>query len=233
MSLISVSTQTDSVPDPPGGLRYCKPCKDWLPVDKFPIGKRRYCCKAHRWEKFGKRAKGKHMANAKNKLVFTLWLKAYSDSKRFNSASADMTKPGSSNHARVNISQKEIELLLRGMVEMCCLTTTMCSMYEDLTALGKHTAIVPISPTELISISNAALVPSAVKRNLIKAFRFDGVDGYVKALRSAESQPNTVYRPSDEQLSAMQETLVLKHSTLLPEVEERLLEPQHRSRAFG
>jgi hypothetical protein len=219
MSLISASTQTESVPDPPGGLRYCKPCKDWLPVDNFPGGKRRYCCKAHRWEKFGKRAKCKHMANAKNKLVFTLWIKAYSDSKRFNSASADMhTKPGSSNHARVNISQKEIEQLLRGMIEMCCLTTTFCSMYEDLTDLGKLTAIVPISPTELISISNAALVPSIVKRNLFKAFKFDGFEGYVKAFRTAESQAKTVYRPSAEQLSTMQETLVLKNSTLLPEV---------------
>jgi hypothetical protein len=220
MSQISVSTQTDSVPDPPGGRRYCKQCKDWRPLDSFPIGKRRYCCKAHRWEKFGKRAKSKHMANAKNKLIFTLWIKAYSDSKRFNSASADMhTKPGSSNHARVNISQKEIEQLLRGMVEMCCLTTTMCSMYEDLTDLGKHTAIVPIKPTELISVSNAVLVPSVVKRSLFKAFKLDGFDGYVKALRTAESQPNTVYRPSTEQLSAMQETLVSKTRTLLPEVE--------------
>jgi hypothetical protein len=214
MFKVSVSTQADAVPDPPGGLRYCKQCKDWLPIDNFPCGKRRYCCKAHRWEKSGKQARRKQMADSKKQLLFTLWVKAYSDSKRFKPALVDTpTKYGASNNARVNISQKEIEQLLRGMVESYCLTSTKRTMYEDLTELGKTTAIVPISPTELVSISNAVLVPSVVKRHLFKAFKLDGVEGYVKALHTVETHPNTVFRPSVEQLSAMQETLVSKNDT--------------------
>jgi hypothetical protein len=218
-----IDTQCDSkthprVPDPEGG-RYCTTCRDWLPVENFPSGKRRYCCKMHRWERFGKLAKRKHMANTENKLLFALWVKAYSDSKLFKPIWEDApTKPGSSNTMRVNISQKEIEQLLHCMVKTFHITSTMCTMYKDLVEFGKRTAIVPISPEEIVSLENAALVPSTVKRQLLKAFRLDGLEGYTRTLRIAQTQTNIVFRPSTEQLCEMQHTLVSKTRTLIPEV---------------
>jgi hypothetical protein len=159
-------------------------------------------------------AKRKHMASGENKLLYGLWIKVYSDSKLFTPVWDNTpTRPGSSNSAmRVNISHGDIKLLLISMVETFNVASTTC---HDLVELSKRSAIVPISPTELVSIDNAALVPSAVKRQLLKAFRSGGIAGYIRALSMAETQTNVVFRPSNEQLCAMQETLVSKTETLL------------------
>ena len=168
---------------------------------------------------FGKLAKSKHMSNAENKLRSKLWVKAYSDSKLFNSVWGDAPKkPGVSDIKRVNISNKEIEQLLHCMVKTFRIKSTMCRMYDDLVELGKNIAIVPISPKEVICLSNAALVPSTVKRQLLKAFRLDGIDGYTKALHIAQAQPSVVFRPSAEQLCEMQQTLLSKNRRLIPEI---------------
>jgi hypothetical protein len=236
MTTVSVGAQTEPIdskinfriPDPEGN-RFCTNCQSWLPVGNFPSGPRRYCCKIHRWERFGKQAKRKHMANTENKLLFTLWLKAYSDSKLFKSVWDNApAKQGSSNPvAQVKISQKEIKKLLQCMVNTFNITSvvntfnitsTMNTMYKDLVELGRSTAVVPVSPEEMVTISNAALVPSTVKRQLLKAFRSDGSEGYKRALRVAEAQTNTVFRPSTEQLCEMQEKLVSNSTTLLPEI---------------
>ena len=222
MTTVSVETQTEPIdnskihlriPDPEGS-RYCTTCKAWLPVEKFPGGPRRYCCKLHRWEKFGKQAKRKHMKNTENQLLFKLWVKAYSDSKLFKSVwdDAPTNQESSNTVALVNISQKEIKKLLQYMVKSVHVTSTMVE-------LGKSTSIVPISPKELVSLSNAALVPSTVKRHLLKSFRSGGIEGYTRAMRVVEAQPNIVFRPSPEQLCEMRETLVSNSKTLLPEVE--------------
>jgi hypothetical protein len=225
MTTVSVGTPTEPidaskirsrVPDPEKG-RYCTTCKDWLPVENFPSGKRRYCCKMHRWERFGKQAKRKHMANTENKMLFALWIKAYSDSKLFNSVWDDAPiKQGSSDTvARVNISHKQIKQLIQYMVNTFRITSAVCAMSHDLVEIGKNTAIVPISPNKMVSFSNTALVPSTLKRQLFKAFRLDGLEGYTRALRIAEAQTNIVFRPSAEQLCKMQETLVSDSKTLL------------------
>jgi len=208
-----ISEIQHSVPDPEQG-RYCKLCKSWKPVKNFPSGKRRYCCKLHRWDRSGKLAKRKHMATGENKLLFGLWIKVYSDSKWFNPVWKNTpTNLGSSHTAmRVNISHGEIKQLLTSMVKTFNVASTMC---HDLVELSKHTAIVPISPTEIVSLENAALVPSAVKRQLFKAFRSDGIEGYTRALSMAEAQTNVVFRPTTEQLCEMHEMLVSKNKTLV------------------
>ena len=202
-----------SVPDPEEGS-YCKPCKAWLPVKNFPSGKRRYCCKLHRWERFGKLAKRKHMATGENNLLFGLWIKVYSDSKLFNPVWKNTPANLGPSHTamRVNISHGEIKQLLTSIVNTFNVASTMC---HDLAELSKRTAIVPISPTEIVSLENAALVPSTVKRQLFKAFRLDGIKGYTRALSMAEAQTNVVFRPTTEQLCEMQETLASNdHKTL-------------------
>jgi hypothetical protein len=229
MSTVSVGAQVSPtvgarveprIPDPVGG-RYCTTCKTWLLIQNFPSGKRRYSCKLHRWERFGKKAKTKHMANAESKLIETLWLKAYSDSKLFKSVWEDSptTTKSSNTAAKVNITHKQIKNLLYLMVDSFRITSNLDSMYSDLLELGKSTALVPINPTEILSLANAALVPSTVKRALFKAFRADGVQGFASAMRLVDAQPNIGFRPSVEQLSEMQEQIVSNRSTLLPEIE--------------
>jgi hypothetical protein len=159
------------------------------------------------------------MANTENKMLFALWIKAYSDSKLFNSIWDDaLIKQGSPyTIARVNISHKQIKQLLQYMVNTFRITSAACAMYRDPVDIGKSITIVPISPNKLVSLSNAVLVPSTMKRNLFKAFRLDGIDGYTKALHIAEARTNIVFRPSAEQLCEMQETIFSDRETLLPE----------------
>jgi hypothetical protein len=102
---------------------------------------------------------------------------------------------------RVNITPVEIKGLLFHMVE------TFNVPANTRVDLFKVSAIVPISPTETVSIGNAALVPTDIKRLLLKAFRVGGITGYTHALNLAETQENIVFRPSHQQLVAMQETL--------------------------
>lgn len=170
-----------------------------------------------RWKRFGKNAKAKHIQNTEHKLLETLWLKAYSDSKLFKPVGADApATPESNAGARVNITHKQIKKLLQCMVDMFQLKSNLCSMYKDLLELAKHTAIVPTQPMEIVSFENAALVPSSVKRQLLKAFRQDGVLGYRRALRAAEAQEKLVFKPTSDQLSKM---LVSDRKTLLPEID--------------
>ena len=42
------------------------------------------------------------------------------------------------------------------MINTFKLTSTMCNMYNDLVELGTSTAIVPMSPKEVVSLDNAA-----------------------------------------------------------------------------
>ena len=189
------------VPDPQEG-RWCKTCKTWVPVKSFPSGKRRYSCNLHRWAQTGKKSHQKRMATGQNKILNGIWIKAYSDSKLFAPVWKNTpTKTGSNNVKRVNITPVEIKGLLFHMVQ------TFNVPANTRVDLFKVSAIVPISPTSPVSIGNAALVPTDIKRLLLKAFRVGGITGYTHALNLAETQENIVFRPSNQQLDAMQETL--------------------------
>ena len=213
MPINYVSIQTDSlpvsIPDAPAGLRYCTFCEDFLPVKNFSNAATFCCngCKTHSWQILGKRAQEKHMQHAKITCIRTLWRKCYADSKLFLStvtlgAESRPDKICSSGHARVEISEREIQHLLQGMIEMFSLSSSMCA-YENLRQLGKKFAIVPISPTQVISLSNACLVSSSVKRDLLKALKTNGCEGYLQALRWADTHRKTVYKPSADKLSEM------------------------------
>ena len=105
------------------------------------------------------------------------------------------------------------------MINTFKLTSTMYNMYNDLVELGTSTAIVPISPKEVVSPDNAALVTSPVKRSLPRAVRMDGIEGYTRSLSMAEAQRNVVFGPSAEQLCQMQRTPVSgNNKTLFSEV---------------
>jgi len=188
------------VPDAPGGVRFCTACDSFRPVSEFPTGPRRYTCKTHMWANTGKKAKAKMMADTNTRILFRLWGKAYDDSKRFSRAWKTLydceTQP--KDHANVSITQREIEQLL------CTATDySVKGMYNNPTRIARQIAVVPVNPTEILSLSNAALVPNTVKRQLFRAWKLGGLEGYTKSIREAEKGPGSVFFPSQEQIKMM------------------------------
>jgi hypothetical protein len=193
------------VPDAPGG-RFCTGCDGFRPVSEFPTGPRRYSCKMHMWTTAGKKAKAKRMADTNKRILFRLWGKAYDDSKRFNRAwrtPDGIDAHTTSNHAYISITQREIEQLL-------CMATSYSSMavYDHPMEFAKRIAVVPVNPKEGLSLSNAALVPNTVKRQLFRAWKLEGLEGYTKLFHEAEcsaaSRTKCVFRPSHKQIEMMQ-----------------------------
>ncbi|KAJ1464793.1 hypothetical protein T484DRAFT_3050065 [Baffinella frigidus] len=189
------------VPDAPGGIRFCTVCDSFLPVGEFPLGPRRYSCKKHMWATGGQRAKAKRMADTNKMILFRLWGKAYDDSKRFQPAWRTLDDTDQAmNHANISITQREIEQLL-------CIAAKNSSMavYDHLQASQARTlAIVPVNPKEVLSLCNAALVPTTVKRQLFRSWKLDGLGGYTNLFQESERSTNSVFRPSPEQIELMQ-----------------------------
>jgi len=189
------------VPDAPGGIRFCTACDSFLPVGEFPLGPRRYSCKKHMWATGGKRAKERRMADTNKMILFRLWGKAYDDSKRFQPAWRTLDDTDQAmNHANISITQREIEQLL-------CIAAKNSSMavYDHLQASQARTlAIVPVNPKEVLSLCNAALVPTTVKRQLFRSWKLDGLGGYTNLFQESERSTNSVFRPSPEQIELMQ-----------------------------
>ena len=188
------------VPDPPGGIRFCTICDGFRPVSEFPTGPRRYTCKVHMWETTGKRVKAKMMSDSNTRILFRLWGKAYDDSKRFSSARRTLEdgEAQPKDHANVSITQREIEQLL------CTATDySVKGMYNNPTRIAKQIAVVPINPTEVLSLSNAALVPNTVKRQLFRAWKTGGLEGYTKNIREAEKSSDSVFFPTQDQIKMM------------------------------
>jgi hypothetical protein len=193
------------VPDAPGGIRFCTVCNDFLPVGEFPLGPRRYSCKKHMWATAGKKAKAKRMADTNKRILFRLWGKCYDDSQRFSNAWRTVNDTGThKNHAHVAITQREIEQLL-------CTATDYSSsgVYANPMGIARQIAVVPVNPNETLSLSNAALVPNTVKRQLFRAWKLDGLEGYTNTFHAVESSSKSVFLPSREQIKKMQSAMNL------------------------
>jgi hypothetical protein len=189
------------VPDAPGGVRFCTVCDRFLPVDEFPSGPRRYSCKKHMWATAGKRAKAKRMADTNKMILFRLWGKAYDDSKRFHCArrTLDDTDTQPMNHAHISITQLEIEQLLYTATDYFS-----TAVYDHHREFAKRIAVVPVNPKEVLSLCNAALVPTTVKRQLFRAWKLDDLEGYNNLFLESERSTNSIFRPSQEQIEVMQ-----------------------------
>jgi hypothetical protein len=193
------------VPDAPGGIRFCTACDKFRKVSEFPTGPRRFSCKMHMWATAGKKAKAKRMADTNKRIMFRLWGKAYDDCKRLNIAwrTLDDIDAQPKNRAHISITQREIEQLL-GMA------TAMATDYSSTEVQGgpmefaKGIAVVPVNPKEVLSISNAALVPNTTKRQLFRSWKQDGLEGYINHFHEAESNTKRVFRPSQEQIEWIQ-----------------------------
>jgi hypothetical protein len=193
------------VPDAPGGVRFCTVCTNFLPVGEFKQGTRRYTCKKHSWATVGKKSKAKRMADTNKRILTRLWEKAYDDSKRFSPAwrTLEDGTAQSENHAHVKITQREIEQLLFTATDY-----SSKEVYDNPMEFAKRIAVVPVNPTEVLSLSNASLVPSPVKRRLFRAFKLDGLAGYNNVFAEAEqSTKSGVFVPSLEQIKTMKSAM--------------------------
>ena len=193
------------IPDAPGGIRFCTACDNFLPVSEFPLGPRRYSCKMHMWTTAGEKARANRMADTNKRVLLRLWGKAYDDSNRFNRAwrTLDGIDAHTSNHAYISITQREIEQLLGTATNYSSM-----GVHDHPMEFAKRIAVVPVNPKDVLSLSNAALVPNTIKRQLFRSWKLDGLEGYFNLFHeaecSAESSTKCVFRPSQEQIGMMQ-----------------------------
>ena len=192
------------VPDAPGGKRFCTACDSWLSVGEFPLGPRRYTCKKHMWANAGRKAKAKRMADINKRILFRLWGKAYDDSKRFSCAWRPVQdgEAQSNNLADISITQREIEQFL-----IAATNYSSKDVYANPMAFARRIAVVPINPTKVLSLSNAALVTNVFKRQLFQVWKLNGLHGYTSVFSKAEGSNKEVFVPSRKQLKTMQSAM--------------------------
>ena len=156
-----------SVPDPPGGVRFCTHCEDFIPLINFPSGPRRYVCKMHMWIASGKNSSKKMLSDPQKRVLNQVWARAYKDSRLFK-------------QTRIAITQTEIAKILAGGGVGGIEKTGV------LYAAGV-VAIVPADPTKVLSVSNLALVAPSTRRVLMKQWKGFGKEGYCKLLTGSNA----------------------------------------------
>jgi hypothetical protein len=160
--MTSHCTKYPSVPDPPGGLRFCTHCDAFIPIIKFASGPRRYVCKMHMWHASGQRSAKKKLNNPQKRALNQVWGRAYKDCRLFN-------------QTRIAVKQDDIGKLLRGSV---------AGGIEKTVAL-KGIAVVPLDPTKILCMSNAALVSTSTRSLLMKQWKRFGEVQYCQLLRES------------------------------------------------
>jgi hypothetical protein len=140
--------RSGTFPDAPEGLRFCKGCNEFLPIDRFHAkAGSRFECKTHLAER---RAKYTSTPVAEITATVKIWRFFLVDCK---------TVWG---HGKAGVSQKVIRSLLQDK---------KTSRYDDL-------RIVPLDPQGEWQAGNFTLVSVYARRHLVKAFRMKGSDAY-------------------------------------------------------
>ena len=156
------------VPDH-GGLRFCVHCADFIPIESFPSGTRRYLCKKHMWQAIGQHSKAKMSKDPRKRALNLMWGRAYDDSRKFK-------------HARIELKQADIDRLL---------TADVAEEVEENVAiyqkLANELAVVPVDPTKVLCKLNSTIVASRTRRLLIKQWKLFGKEEYCKSLRKEQS----------------------------------------------
>jgi hypothetical protein len=151
------------VPDHPGGVRYCTHCEDFIPITSFPSGPRRFVCKAH-MKASAKRSTRKMFSNPQKRALHKVWARCYKDCSLFQQTG-------------IGIKQSEIDQLLK--VGVADEIEKNVGLYEK---LARVIAVVPVDPTKLLCISNAALVSPSTRKLLVKRWKRFGKEEYSKLL---------------------------------------------------
>ena len=64
-------------------VRFCRVCNEFLPVDMFPEGQRRFTCRPHLWQRVKKKSiKTMRTARSRRRLLASIWTRADKDNRR-------------------------------------------------------------------------------------------------------------------------------------------------------
>ena len=137
------------------GQRYCRHCEATLPVTMFPGGRRKYICRKHVWLCITKPSKTRLMKDARKKMLWLIWKRAWTDAK-----SVFMQD-------RVCIVQADIEAAI-ALLPADVDAGAMC--------------VVPADPTGPVSKENVELVHRNARRQLMRAYRTGGAAQYARHL---------------------------------------------------
>jgi len=156
------------VPDH-GGVRFCLHCADFINIENFPSGTRRYLCKQHMWKAIGQHAKAKMLTNPRKRALNKVWGRAYDDSRKFK-------------QLRIDLKQAEIDRLFTANV--VDEVTENVSLYEK---LANENAVVPVDPTKVLCKSNSAIVACRTRKLLIKQWKLFGKDEYCRLFKKEQT----------------------------------------------
>ena len=149
--------------------RFCRACQTTLPVEAFPLGKRRYLCKRHVWLRVKRPSKERVHADPHRKLLSVLWKRCWNDAK---------TTFG---QARVALLQRDIARVLSEL-DFGEGVTNGESLNKVEGRADPAIALLPEDPARLLSQENFVVVHMDVRRDMLRAYRDGGVERYEQAL---------------------------------------------------
>ena len=117
----------------------------------------------------GKRHTKKMLSNPKKHALNKVWARCYKDCRLFG-------------QTRIGIKQAEIDQLLK--VGVANELEKNVVLYEN---LARGFAVVPVEPTKVLCISNAALVTPNTRKLLVKRWKRLGKEEYCKLLKREQS----------------------------------------------
>ena len=153
------------------GRRYCRVCQDFLPLTAFPRGQRRFTCRAHLWQRIGKRAQQKLSDKPRKKLLARMWMQLWKDRRVFG-------------QTVVALKQADINALLEAF-----LGGSADQPLGELTVL-------PRDPSVPVSNGNAVLVMKQARRELLAGYRQHEAGTYQSKLQQALSSLEHAQKPA-------------------------------------
>ena len=152
------SCKMTPIPDHPGGQRFCRQCKNFLPISQFHAGVRRFECRTHALERAGRYRKIA-IPDASRRALARVWHAFWVDSRMvFGRQKAGLTQAD----VRHLFEQKGVEPNLAWRV-------------------------VPKEPDGEWGLNNAEIVPKGVRHVLVSEFlkrSGEGVQMYSEVLAS-------------------------------------------------
>jgi hypothetical protein len=143
-SNITTASKLSAVPDFKG-VRFCRVCREFLPIGKFPRGQRRFTCRPHLWQRIGKKAKETLLAKPRKRLLALIQSQCYKDSRFFGLPLA--------------LTQADVDMMLD------TLELTRSDICID------EVAVLPKDLSSSISKTNTVLVAKHARRMLLDKLR--------------------------------------------------------------
>jgi len=163
-------TRLVAVPDL-HGRRYCRVCKNFLPLTAFPQGQRRFTCRAHLWQRIGKRAQKTLSDKPRKRLLARMWMQLWKDRLVFG-------------QTLVELKQADINTLLEAHL----------GGRPD-KPIGEL-AVIPRNASVPVSNGNAVLVAKQARRELLAGFRQHEAETYQSKLQQTLSNLENAQKPT-------------------------------------